>query len=187
MATMVAISIWELPVAAMMTLLLMQRHLPMRPLLSWPRIRLTLTVGVMAAAAYLFYLPFYLNFVAPPSGVGFKFASTSLQEFLIVFGALLAAPALFLAADAGPKLSVGPELQQLLGALLALLVVIAYLAGNAVFVSCWPCWRRRWWRPTVPTMPIGVHRFSWRSVPRSRCSLASWSTSRIHTATSCTG
>jgi YYY domain-containing protein len=134
LATMVAISIWELPVGAMMTFLLMQRHLPMRPLLSWPRLRLALAVGVMVVAAYLLYLPFYLHFAAPPSGVGFKFATTSLREFLIVFGAMLAPLAFFLTADVGPKLSLGPELRQLLAAVLALVLLLAYLAGNAVFV-----------------------------------------------------
>ena len=134
LGTMVAISIWELPVAAMMTLLLMQRRLPLRPLLSWPRLRIVAMVVAMVVAGYAFYLPFYLHFAAPPSGVGVKFATTSLREFLIVFGALLAPPALFLAADVGPKLSVGPELRQLLAAVLALTVVVAYLAGNAVFV-----------------------------------------------------
>jgi len=134
LATMVAISIWELPVGAMTAFLLMQRYLPLRPLFSWRRMQLLLVVGVMAAFCYIFYLPFYLHFVAPPGGVGVKFATTSLTEFLIVFGALLAPPAWFLAADVGPKLSVGPEIRQLLVAGLALLIAIAYLAGNAVFV-----------------------------------------------------
>lgn len=134
LATMVAISIWELPVGAMMTFLLMQRHLPMRPLLSWPRLRLALVVGLMVVAAYVLYLPFYLHFAAPPSGVGFKFATTSLREFLIVFGALLAPLAFFLTADVRPKLSLGPELRQLLAAAMVLVLLLAYLAGNAVFV-----------------------------------------------------
>lgn len=134
LGTMVAISIWELPVAAMTTFLLAQRYLPMRPLLSRRRIQLAAGIGVMVVVGYILYLPFYLHFVAPPSGVGVKFASTSLLEFLTVFGGLLAAPAVFLAARAGPKLSVGPELRQLLAAVLVLLVAVAYLAGNAVFV-----------------------------------------------------
>lgn len=134
LGTMVAISIWELPVAAMTTFLLMQRDQPLRPVLSRQRLLLALVTGVMLVLGYLFYLPFYTHFVAPPGGVGAKFASTSLAEFLIVFGALLAPPALFLVADVGPKLSLGPELRQLAAAALALVVVVAYLAGNAVFV-----------------------------------------------------
>lgn len=139
LGAMVAISIWELPVGAMVAFLLMQRHLPMRPLLSWQRIQLALAVAGIVVAGYVLYLPFYLHFVAPPSGVGVKFATTSLAEFLIVFGALLAAPALFLATEIVPKLSLGAEtrgaeVRQLLGAGLALVLVIAYLAGNAVFV-----------------------------------------------------
>jgi len=66
--------------------------------------------------------------------VGAKFASTSLFEFLIVFGGLLTAPAVLFAVQVGPRLSVGPETRQLLAAALALLVAVAYLAGNAVFV-----------------------------------------------------
>lgn len=134
LGTMVAISIWELPVGAMVTFLLIQRYLPMRPLLSRQRILMAVGVVVMAVVGYILYLPFYLNFAAPPSGVGVKFASTSLLEFLTVFGGLLMAPAVYLATRAGPKVSGGPELRQLLAAALALLVVIAYLAGNAVFV-----------------------------------------------------
>jgi YYY domain-containing protein len=88
----------------------------------------------VVVVGYIAYLPFYLNFVAPPGGVGVKFASTSLVEFLIVFGGLLAPPALFLAVDVGPKLSVGAELRQFLVAALVLVGLIAYLAGNAVFV-----------------------------------------------------
>jgi YYY domain-containing protein len=133
LGTMVAISIWELPVGAMVTFLLIQRYVPMRPLFSRQRIQLAVAVGVMAAVGYVLYLPFYLNFAAPPSGVGIKFASTSLVEFLTVFGALLAPPAMFLAIEAAPKLSVGPEVRQLLAAALLLVLAVAYLAGNAVF------------------------------------------------------
>jgi YYY domain-containing protein len=134
LGTMVAISIWELPVAAMTTFLLMQRHLSMRPLLTWRRLQLGVASVVMVGVGYVLYLPFYLHFVAPPSGVGAKVATTSLREFFIVFGALLAAPALYLVAKVGPKLSVRPDLRQLVGALVALVVVVAYLAGNAVLV-----------------------------------------------------
>ncbi len=134
LGTMVAISIWEAPVAAMTTFLLMQRYLPMRPVLSLRRLQAGLVVVVMLVAGYVLYLPFYTHFAAPPSGVGVKLASTSLLEFLTVFGGLLAAPAVFLTAHAAPRLSVGAELRQLLAAALALVGLIAYLAGNAVLV-----------------------------------------------------
>ncbi len=134
LGTMVAISVWELPVGAMVAFLLMQRHLPMRPLLSWQRLQSAIAVVGIMVAGYVLYLPFYLHFVAPASGVGVKFATTSLWEFLIVFGALLAAPALFLTMEVSPKLSVGAEIRQLLAAALALVLLVAYLAGNAVFV-----------------------------------------------------
>ena len=134
LASMVVISPWELPVAAMMTFLLLGRDLPLWPLLSWARIRLALTVLAMLVAAYLLYLPFYLGFAAPPGGVGYKFAQTSLVEFLLVFGALLLPPALLLAAELGAKRSVSQDVAQLLLAAAVLATAIAYLAGNAVFV-----------------------------------------------------
>ena len=134
LASMVVISPWELPVGAMMTFLLLGRDLPLRPLFSWARLQLGLRVVVMLVAAYVLYVPFYLHFAAPPGGVGYKFAQTSLIEFLIVFGALLLPVALFLAADLGSKRSIGAEQRQLLVAGGVLVTVIAYLAGNAVFV-----------------------------------------------------
>ena len=134
LASMVVISPWELPVGAMMTFLLLGRALPLRPLLSWARLQLGLQVAAILVAAYVLYLPFYLHFAAPPGGVGFKFAQTSLVEFFIVFGVLLLPPALFLAAELGGKLSITAEQRQLLTAAGVLVTIIAYLAGNAVFV-----------------------------------------------------
>jgi YYY domain-containing protein len=134
LASMVVISPWELPVGAMMTFLLLGRELPLRPLFSWARAQLVLRVIVMLAVAYVLYLPFYLHFAAPPGGVGYKFAQTSLIEFLIVFGTLLLPVALFFAADLGSNLSISAELRQLLVASGVLAIVVAYLAGNAVFV-----------------------------------------------------
>lgn len=134
LASMVVISPWELPVGAMITFLLLGRALPLWPLLSWARLRLALTVLAMLVAAYLLYLPFYLGFAAPPGGVGFKFAHTSLVEFLVVFGALLLPPALLLAAELAAKRTVSQEVGQLLIAAAVLATAIAFLAGNAVFV-----------------------------------------------------
>ncbi|MFI5364294.1 MAG: DUF2298 domain-containing protein [Candidatus Binatia bacterium] len=134
LASMVVISPWELPVGAMVTFLLLGREMPLRPLFSWARIQLVLRVGVMLVVAYILYLPFYLHFAAPPGGVGHKFATTSLIEFLIVFGALLCPAALLLATEVGSKLSISAEQRQLLVAAGVLVTVVAYLAGNAVFV-----------------------------------------------------
>ncbi|MBI3781907.1 MAG: hypothetical protein HY270_00745 [Deltaproteobacteria bacterium] len=133
LGAMVAISTWELPVGAMTTFLLLHRYLPLRPLFTRQRIELIVAVVVMLVAGYILFLPFYLNFAAPQGGVGVKFASTSLAEFLTVFGGLLIGPALYLAACIGPKLSIKPEHRQLAGAALALAVAVAVLAGNAVF------------------------------------------------------
>lgn len=134
LASMVVISPWELPVGAMVVFLLLGRYAPLRPLLSWSRIRLGLTVGAMLVAGYILYLPFYLHFAAPPGGVGHKFAQTALIEFLTVFGALLLPAALLLATELRSTLSISQEQSQLLVAGAVLLTVVAYLAGNAVFV-----------------------------------------------------
>jgi YYY domain-containing protein len=134
LASMIAISPWELPVGAMVLFLLAGRDQPLRPLVSWPRIGLGATVGAMLVAAYVLYLPFYLHFAAPPGGVGQKFAQTSLIEFLIVFGALLLPGALYLAGEIAARLSISREQAQLLVAAGLLATVVAYLAGNAVYV-----------------------------------------------------
>src|ERR1700687_4291421 len=134
LASMIVISPWELPVGAMVTFLLLGRWLPLRPLFSWARLQLVLLVGAMLVTAYILYAPFYLHFAAPPGGVGFKFAQTSLVEFLIVFGALLLPALLFVAAEIAARFSIAPEQRQLLVAGGVLVTVIAYLAGNAVFV-----------------------------------------------------
>ena len=134
LASMIVISPWELPVGAMVAFLLAGRDQPLRPLVSWQRIGLGATVGVMLVASYVLYLPFYLHFAAPPGGVGQKFAQTSLIEFLIVFGALLLPGALYLAEEVGSRLSISREQGQLLIAAGLLATVVAYLAGNAVYI-----------------------------------------------------
>jgi YYY domain-containing protein len=134
LASMIVISPWELPVGAMVAFLLAGRDQPLRPLVSWQRIGLGATVGAMLVASYLLYLPFYLHFAAPPGGVGQKFAQTSLIEFLIVFGALLLPAALYLGEEVGKRLPITREQAQLLIAAGLLATVVAYLAGNAVYV-----------------------------------------------------
>jgi len=144
LASMVVISVWEAPVGALITFLLLSADVPLWPVLSWGRIRAGLVVVAMLIAGYVLYLPFYHHFVAPtvPPGpneacVGsfcFKIAETSLAEFLIVFGGLLFPAVLFLIADLGARLTLKAEHKQLLGAAVALVTVLAYLAGNAVLV-----------------------------------------------------
>jgi len=134
LASMIVISPWEAPVGAMVTFLLLQRPLPLYPVISWSRLRVGLTVGVMLVGGYLLYLPFYLGFHAPQGGVGFKFARTSLVEFLTVFGALLLPVALYLGAVVGPRVPLKKEHRDLLVALGVLLTLIAYGAGNAVYI-----------------------------------------------------
>ena len=134
LASMIVISPWELPVGAMVVFLLMGRTQPVWPLVSWARLALAGTVGAMLVLGYVFYLPFYAHFIAPQGGVGHKFARTSLLEFLTVFGALLAPPALLLAGEVRKRVTLTREVQQLLVALGALATIVAYLAGNAVYV-----------------------------------------------------
>jgi YYY domain-containing protein len=139
LSTMVVISTWELPVGAMMTFLLLGRDLP---LLSTARLRVALLVVAMLVAGYVLYAPFYLHFTAPTATPGpndvcvgsacIKIARTSLAEFMIVFGALLAPPMLFLALRLGPSLSLSAEQRQFAVAAGLLVIVLAYLAGNAV-------------------------------------------------------
>jgi YYY domain-containing protein len=131
LASMVVISPWELPVGAMITFLLLGTHLP---LLSWTRLQLGIVVVVMLGIAWVLYAPFYLSFAAPPGGVGFKVASTALDEFLVVFGALLIPALLYVGYRAVGTFSLTAEQGQALIAAAALVTVIAYLAGNAVFV-----------------------------------------------------
>lgn len=133
LGAMVAISTWELPVGAMTTFLLLHRHLPLTPLFTRERVGIVLGVVGALVGSYVLFLPFYLNFQAPGGGVGFKFASTSLAEFMTVFGGLLIAPVLYLLLRVGPHISAKPEQRQLLGGLVVLAVVIASMAGNAVF------------------------------------------------------
>ena len=139
LSTMVVISTWELPVGAMMTFLLLGRDLP---LLSTARVRVGLAVVAMLVAGYVLYTPFYMHFTAPTATPGpndvcvgsacLKVARTSLAEFAIVFGALLAPALLLLAARIGASLSLTAEQRQFSVAAGLLLVALAYLAGNAV-------------------------------------------------------
>lgn len=132
LGAMVAISTWELPVGAMTTFLLMHRYLPLRPLFTKARIQLLVAVVVMLVAGYVLFLPFYLKFVAPQGGVGIKLATTSLAEFLTIFGGLLLPPALYLFGHLSGRLSLKAEQLQLIGAAVGLSVVVALLAGKAV-------------------------------------------------------
>jgi YYY domain-containing protein len=134
LASMIVISPWELPVAAMVTFLLLNRGLPLLPLISWPRLRVGAAVIVMLVVGYVLYLPFYAHFHAPQGGVGFKVARTSLLEFLTVFGFLLLPPAIYLGSTVTAKIPWKKEYRDLLIAVIVLVTLFAYGAGNAVFV-----------------------------------------------------
>jgi len=134
LSVMVAISTWELPVGAMTTFLLLHRYMPLRPLITRARLQLIAAMVVMLAASYVLFLPFYLHFDAPQGGVGFKIATTSMAEFLTVFGGLLLLPALYLAGLLGTKRSFKSEQLQLLGAGVVLIVVVGLITGKAVLL-----------------------------------------------------
>lgn len=130
----VVISPWELPVGALTTFILLQRPLPIWPLISWGRIGQGVIAGAMVVLGYAAYYPFYHHFEAPGGGVGVKFATTALGEFLTVFGLLLALPAFFMAQEVSRSSAVKKEVLQALAATAVLVTLIATLAGNAVFV-----------------------------------------------------
>jgi len=129
---MIAISPWELPTAAVVIVLLAGRSQPFWPLVSKERLRLIVQVAAVLVCAYLLFLPFYLGFQAPPGGVGFKVARTSVREFLTVFGLLLFPPAILLAVRVWARIPAGGESRQLLVAAAGLVILVAALAGNAV-------------------------------------------------------
>ncbi|MGD9762690.1 MAG: DUF2298 domain-containing protein [Candidatus Binatia bacterium] len=142
LGTMVAISNWELPMGALLVALLAGRAIPLRPLFSRARLQLALRLVGMLIGIYVLFLPFYLQFVPPLVRPGpgepcigsacFTIATTSLREFLTVFGLLLFPPALLVAVRAAPLLPSTGEGRHLGLAMAGLAIVLAAIAGNAV-------------------------------------------------------
>ncbi len=130
---MVATSPWELPVGLMVTFLLLQREGAMAPLFDMRRVRAGLLTIAVLAIGYIAFLPFYAHFQSPQGGVGFKVATTSLGEFLTVFGALLVFPALYLVEQLRQQ-PAASRYGQLWGAAFALAVTVGILTGKAVLV-----------------------------------------------------
>jgi YYY domain-containing protein len=123
--------------------LLAGRAIPLTPLFSRDRLRLALRLVVMLIGVYVLFLPFYLHFIPPLVKPGpnepcigsacFIIATTSLAQFLTVFGLLLFPPAVLVAARGARLLpSGGGEGQHLLYAVAGLAIAIAAFAGNAV-------------------------------------------------------
>jgi YYY domain-containing protein len=143
LASMVAISNWELPMGVLAVALLAGRAIPLRPLFSKERLQLVLRLVVMLIGVYVLFLPFYTQFVPPLVKPGpnepcigsacFTIATSSLGQFLTVFGLLLFPPAVLVAVR-GTRLlpSGGGEGQHLLYAVVGLGIAIAAFAGNAV-------------------------------------------------------
>ena len=143
LGAMVAISNWELPMGVLVVALLAGRWQPLFPLFSRARIQLALRLLGVLIGVYVLFMPFYLDFVPPLVRPGphepcigsacFTIATTSLREFLTVFGLLLFPPALLVGTRAWTLVpSGGGEGRHLAIAAAGLLFVFAAIAGNAV-------------------------------------------------------
>ena len=128
----VAISTWELPAAALALALLAGRWQPLTPLFAKDRLLLAARVAAVLVAAVLLFLPFYRGFDAPPNAPAFRLATTSLGQFLTVFGLLLFAPALLIGNRAWRLIPGGGEWRHLGAAAAVFALLIALVAGNAV-------------------------------------------------------
>jgi YYY domain-containing protein len=138
----VAISTWELPMAALVVFVLAGRRLPLWPPFSRERLLLVAQVIGIVAVGYILFLPFYTDFVAPTATPGanetcvgpacLKLAQTSLGQFLTVFGLLLFPPCVLVAARAWQLLPGGREWLHLGAALAGFVILFAVVAGNAV-------------------------------------------------------
>ena len=142
LGSIVAVSTWELPMAALVVFLLAGRRLPLSPLFAKERLLLVAqTIGVVAIG-YILFLPFYTDFIAPTATPGsnetcfgpacLKLAQTSLGQFLTVFGLLLFAPCVLVASRAWEWIPGGREWRHLWVALGAFAILFAVVAGNAV-------------------------------------------------------
>jgi YYY domain-containing protein len=138
----IAISTWELPVAALVIFLVAGRWQPLRPLFSPARLLLVARMVMIVVVGYVLFLPFFLRFSAPTATPGpedvcvgpicFQLAQTSLGQFLTVFGLLLFPPIVLVAVRSWPLLPVGRDWRHLFAALVGFTIVFAALMGNAV-------------------------------------------------------
>ena len=127
------ISLWELPVGGMMIFLLLQRDLPLGAVVSGPRLRVAAAAIAVLVVAYLAYLPFHLHYDTPDyGGVGVKLAATNFFEFLTVFATLLLPGTLIASARLRAQTAIGNDLATALALGGVLLVLVAFLMGNAV-------------------------------------------------------
>ncbi len=155
-AAMVGISTWELPLGAVALALLGGRGISLTPLFSRERIVFGFQLVVALVATYVLFLPFYLNFQAPPSAPAFKFASSAFGQFLLVFGHLLFPIALLLTIGIRRNQpAAGGESRHLVWAVLGLGLVFAIMAGNAVL-------------PTVAAILVGALVLAYSDDPEDR-------------------
>ncbi len=132
LATMVGISTWELPLGAVALTLLAGRAQPLLPLFSRERLLFAAKIAVAVVLTYVLFLPFYTNFNAPPNAPAFKIATSSLGQFLLVFGHLLFPVVALLAWKTWQAQPSGGEWRHLIWAGAGLAIVFALMAGNAV-------------------------------------------------------
>lgn len=134
LGAMVAVSTWELPMGALVFVLLAGRHLPLLPLITRERLQFAaVAAGVVVLARYGFFLPATLGVNLTPGGVGFKFATTSLGEFLTINGGLLLMPAALVLARGVTLLPGGAQVRDLALAAAAFVLAACTIGGNAVF------------------------------------------------------
>ena len=132
-AAMVGISTWELPLGAVALALLAGRGIPLKPVFSRARLVFGVQVALAVVATYVLFLPFYLNFHAPPSSPAFQVATSSFGQFLLVFGHLLFPITVLLAIGVWrSQPSSGGESRHLIWAVAGLGLVFAVMAGNGV-------------------------------------------------------
>ncbi len=133
LASIVGISTWELPLGAVALTLLGGRAIPLQPLFSRQRLIFAAQVAAALALTYVLFLPFYNTFQAPPSSPAFKVATSSLGQFLLVFGHFLFAAIALIAVRAWNSQPEDGESRHLLAAAAAGLgLVFALMAGNGV-------------------------------------------------------
>lgn len=132
LAAMVGISTWELPLGAVALTLLAGRRIPFLPLIGRDRLTFAAMVAGALVLSYALFLPFYHYFDAPPSSPGFKVATTSYGQFLLVFGHLLYPAAVLFGLGVWRLQPFAGESRHLVIAAAVLVLVFAVMAGNAV-------------------------------------------------------
>jgi uncharacterized membrane protein len=91
---------WDLPTTYFVAMLsIFFQQFRQQTVLAWTQVRAMLTaLGVILAAAFIPYLPFYFNFHSQAKGIGWTTQNTSAGDFLLIFGLFVFLTVSFLAA-----------------------------------------------------------------------------------------